>query len=223
LAQDIVASAQGPWPSHPDVASFSCYLGASTHADGQVVVDLCVSSSCGWEIILSPPRQGLKMPWDASPLPPHLGVAPSSCCYGGLHPNSQLEVHTKSDGVVVGCNPLSAGDPQVATDSFLCIVYHVKCSEVTLLELLCIRVVGETLMGCAARSKAPRRLRLPYLQVLQVVEEVKVLSSLAHVSACLSLVSPPRSFAIVFWSLQMSQVVCLRLFGSCRWSFSFAA
>jgi hypothetical protein len=70
-----------------------------------------------------------------SALPPQLGVAPSGRCYGGLHPNSKLEVCTKSGGVVVGCNPFSTGDLQVATGSFLCIAYHIKLPEVTLLEL----------------------------------------------------------------------------------------
>jgi hypothetical protein len=40
LAQDIVGSAQDPWPSQPDVASFGHYLDTPAHVDGQVIVNL---------------------------------------------------------------------------------------------------------------------------------------------------------------------------------------
>jgi hypothetical protein len=89
----------------------------------------------------SPPRQWPKPPWDALPLPPQLGVAPSSHYYGGLHPNSQSEVRTKTDEVVIRCIPFSIGDPQVTTGRFFCAVYHMKLPEVTLLELSWIQVV----------------------------------------------------------------------------------
>jgi hypothetical protein len=41
-------------------------------------------------------------------------------------------------------------------------------------------------------------------QEQSALEEVKVVPSSAHASTCSSLVSPLRSFAIVFWLLQMS-------------------
>jgi hypothetical protein len=45
--------------------------------------------------------------------------------------------------------------------------------------------------------------RLPHLQALQVTVEVGVASFLARVSATSSLVSLPRSFAVVYVSLLM--------------------
>jgi hypothetical protein len=55
--------------------------------------------------------------------------------------------------VVVGCNPLSVGDPQVATRSFLYAMHRMKVvnyvkmklPDVTLLGLLWIRAVHERL------------------------------------------------------------------------------
>jgi hypothetical protein len=78
---------------------------------------------------------------DAPPLPPQLVFTPFSRCFGGLHPNSQLDVRSKADGVVVGCNLFSTCVPQFSTGSFLCAMYHMKLLEVTLLELSLVRVV----------------------------------------------------------------------------------
>jgi hypothetical protein len=77
-------------------------------------------------------------------------------------------------------------------------------------------------MGGTARGNVPRRLRLPHLQALQVVEEDGVASFPTCASVGSLLVSPPRSFVVVFGSLLMPRVVSLCLFGLHRWSLCFA-
>jgi hypothetical protein len=139
------------------------------------VVQLSFFSSCRREVVLSPPQLWVKLPWDAScgnsctygglpPLPPQHGIAPSGHYFCGVHPNSQLEVHVKFSGVVIGCISFSAGDAQVTTCSFLNVKYHMKVvkyvkmkpPEVTLLELLLICAVH----GRLQRNALPAAKRL---------------------------------------------------------------
>jgi hypothetical protein len=136
-------------------------------------------------------------------LPPQLVVVPFSHCFGGLHPNSQLELCSKVGGVVVGCSLFSTGVRQVATGSFLRAVYHMKLPGRTSGAVVGSRGAWETLMGGVAGGKAPPRLHLPHLQARQVTVEVGVASFPTCVSAGSSLVSPLRPFTIVFGSLFM--------------------
>jgi hypothetical protein len=139
LSQDTIESVHAPWPSQPNAASFGRLYGAPACVDGQVVIDCCGPFSYTREVMLSPPRQGPKPPWDAPPLPHQLVITPPGRYYGSLHPNSQPEVCSKAGGVVVGCNLFFTGDPQVATGNFLCVAHHMKLPEVTLLKLSLFR------------------------------------------------------------------------------------
>jgi hypothetical protein len=146
LAHDIVHSAQDSLTYWPIVTSSGHFSGAPARAIGQVITNWYGPSCCSREVVPSPPQQEPEPPWNAPPLPPQLGVAPSSCYHDDLHPNSQPEVHTKSGGVIVGSHLFSAGDPQVAADDpqvIGCFVFHTKLPEFKLLEVSRI---------CAARG-----------------------------------------------------------------------
>jgi hypothetical protein len=133
------------------VAELSCFLG------------------CSRELVLSPPpQQFLKPPWDArcgSPCscgrpPAHLGR-----CSGGIHPNSQLDVCFKPNGVVVGCASSFVGVAQVVPRRFLCDVHNMKVIKfvkmkppaVACMELSWIHVMHESLWWDALL--AAKRLR----------------------------------------------------------------
>jgi hypothetical protein len=125
LVKDTIALVQAPWPSPPDAGSLGRLLGALVRVDGQVIADCYGPFSCTSEVMLSPLQQGPKPSWDALPLPPQPDTPPD-CYYDGLHPNTQREVRSMADGVVIGCNLFSTGNLQVATGNSLCAVHHMK-------------------------------------------------------------------------------------------------
>jgi hypothetical protein len=109
------------------------------------VVDLRAFSKPNRDVMLSPPYQWRKPPWDA------LGenVFPfDPCSYGVCH-NSKIEVCDKMNGVVIGRNSFSAGDAAdsirgfLDTEFFMKVVNSIKMKppDVALWVLWLIRVV----------------------------------------------------------------------------------
>jgi hypothetical protein len=168
LSQASFASAQDPLPPQPDVTSVCRCSGVVAQIslppvrDGRLVVDMSVFCICDQDVILSPPWQRQKPPWDVlyentcgalPPVPPQLSVTPCGSCSYGVHPNSKIEVCVKISGVVVGHNSLFAGDAHVTVCGFLDAKFHMKVvksvkmkpPEVALLELLSICAMHRSL------------------------------------------------------------------------------
>jgi hypothetical protein len=130
---------------------------------------------------------------------------------------SGLVVHFKSCGVVLGCDSFSVGDAHAATRSSLNVEHHMKVvksvnmkpPEVTLLEILSICIVHGRLLRLRHKQQSALE-ALSQLQVsLQVVKEVRVMSSPAHALPCSTLCSSSRVNVDGCSSRQVSQVVIL--------------